>query len=220
MMLETKCPLPVATADAGVRIVQRRNPTSTFRTCKRVGIYDSQPVAPESADRDRDFFDELAVELVSETVRVEARLVCCGLHDPERLLDAGAAVDLRADDFAEPLLGCCYAALWVAVSYPGRANIVAGVEAAARAWGLAVPDFGVRNFLRWRLLGLEPDAVNTERYAGLVKRAARRRQRYARLWRGLIGHVQTERDRLAAACGDTASLPKPRIVLRRARRVG
>ncbi len=143
--------------------------------------------------------DDLALDLISETVKVEARLVSAGFHDPARLLEAGAAVDLRAADFAEPLLGCCYCALWESVNFPG-AYIVCGIEAAARAWGVWIPEIGIQHFLEWRVFPLEIDASNIEKYAALVKRAARRRVRYARQWGALIHHIEAERARLAAAC--------------------
>lgn len=153
----------------------------------------------DAADRaDPGALDDLALDLVSETIKVEARLVGAGFRDPAKLLDAGAAADLCAADFADPLLGCCYAALWESVNYPG-ASVVCGIEAAARAWGVWIPEYGIQNFLEWRVFPLEVDDSSVYEYARLVKRAARRRQRYAKLWRALVGHVEMERDRLAAA---------------------
>lgn len=208
MIVKHKAPAPVVRgsgAGIGTRGECTRNP---------------QILKADADAADRAQLDELAVEMVTETVKVEARLISAGFHDPSRLLDAGDAVDLRASDFADPLLGCCFAALWVSVNFPGRADVVAGIEAAARAWSVTLPAYGIRSYLRWHVLGLELDAGNIERYAKIVKRAARRRQRYARLWRGLIHHVETERDRLAAACGDAAPQSKPQITMRRARRAG
>lgn len=154
----------------------------------------SAPLQPGSGA-----LDDLALDLVSETTKVEARLVSAGFHNPARLLDAGAAADLRAADFADPFYMCCYCALWESVNFPG-ASILRGIEAAARAWGVFLPECGVAHYLEWNVYFLEVDASNTFKYARLVKRAASRRARYARLWRGLIHHVENERARLSAAC--------------------
>ncbi len=162
--------------------------------------YYKNPPPPARRDEAADpgALDDLALDLVSETIKVEARLVGAGFRDPAKLLDAGAAADLCAADFADPLLGCCYAALWEIPNYPG-ASVVCGIESAAREWGVFIPEYGIQNFLEWRVFPLEFDASSIEKYTRLVKRAARRRQRYGKLWRALVGHVQAERDRLAAA---------------------
>lgn len=212
-MIKEKAPAPLQQG-SGARSEKCGNPTPSLFTGAR---------RDEAADRaDPGAVADLAVDLISETIKVEARLVSAGFHNPARLLDAGAAADLRADDFADALLACCYWATWDSVNFPG-ASILKGIEAAARDWGVQIPEYGIQNFLEWRVFPLEVDASGTEKYARLVKRAARRRARYARLWRGLIHYVETERVRLRAARGGAApdveesSNRKPQIIMRRAR---
>jgi len=152
----------------------------------------------QTAQYDRAFLDELAVELVSEAVRVEARLVSAGFCDPLRLLDAGETSDLRGVDFADALLGLVYASIWWSVADDGQPFSACGGESVARAPFTPVPPAGLVVYLEAQVFGLEVDASNIDLYAQLVKRAARRRQRLARQWQALIHRVRRDRDVLAA----------------------
>lgn len=213
-MIKEKAPAPLQQG-SGARSEKRGNPTpSLFTGARRDEAADR---ADSGALADPGALADLVLDLVSETMKVEARLISAGFHNPARLLDAGMAADLRADDFADPFFQCCYCALWESVNFPG-ADVLKGIEAAAREWEVWIPEYGIQNFLEWRVFPLEVDASNSEEYARLVKRAARRRKRYSRLWRGLIDHVKTERDRLAAACSATSTASKRTITIRRARR--
>ena len=103
MTLLHECPASTANRGASGKTYDTRHPTTPLSFDNASGA--------RTDPTDRAFLDDLGVELVTETGRVEAHLIGGGFHDPARLADAGGAEDLRGLDFADPFLGVLYVAL-------------------------------------------------------------------------------------------------------------
>lgn len=209
MMSNEKRPLPVATVDAGERIGRRKNPTQSSR------IRNSGAMPAEIMDREQ--LDELAVELISETIRFEARVVSAGFHDPVRLARAAVSDGLDRDDFADQRLGVLFSAL-VCYGQSGDKGYFSAIPSFCRRQGIPIPAGGWDAFLREHIDGCEFDGSGIERYAKLIKRASRRRRRTARLWHRLADRMTTERDRLAA-CDPFSAMRLDEVAPKAVRRI-